>query len=78
MKDGNVELVSYVNNTTSTDDFTSYVSLSDLVKHGNISIADNIVLHFGTGDAIMMQRKNLKQVIPELGDPSEYISALEG
>lgn len=78
MKDGNIEILSYNNETKCNNDFTSYVSLSDLVKHGNISMADNIVLHFGTGDAIMMQRKNLKQVIPELGDPSEYLSALEG
>lgn len=76
MKDDNSEKIDYSNGTVSRVDFTSYVSLSDLVKHGSISLTDNITLHFGTGDAIMLQRRNLKQVIPELGDPAEYLNTL--
>ena len=76
MKDGNSEELPYINGTISKINFTSYVSLSDLVKHGNITLTDAITVHFGTGDAIMLQRRNLKQVIPELGDPSEYLNTL--
>ena len=76
MKDKNLEKFAYSNGSVSPVEFTSFISLSDLVKHGNISLTDNITIYFGTGDAIMMQRKNLKQVIPELGDPSEYLSNL--
>lgn len=76
LKDQNSETISYLNGSLKPFTFTSYVSLSDLTKHGNISLNDSIILYYGTGDAIMMQRKNLKQVIPELGDPTEYISSL--
>lgn len=76
LKDQNSETIPYLNGSLKPFTFTSYVSLSDLTKHGNISLNDSIILYYGTGDAIMMQRKNLKQVIPELGDPTEYISSL--
>lgn len=76
MKDNNTETFNYSKDSKSNIEFTSFVSLSDLVKHGNITLTDGIVLHFGTGDALMMQRRNLKQVIPELGDPTEYLNDL--
>lgn len=75
LKDGNYETLDYLNKEENKINFISFISSNDLMKHTNINLTDNLIIKFGTGDAIMLMRQNYKQIIPEMNDPINNLEA---
>ena len=75
-KDKNFEIVPYIDQEEIALNYTLYISLADLLKHVNISSQNSLSILYGTEDAIVIQRDNLKQVIPPMTDPTDWINSV--
>lgn len=65
----NYDIVEYESKEIGNE-FEVYIDLTDLTKHANISISENITLRYGNEDAVMMERQNYMQIIPAMEDPT--------
>lgn len=75
-KDKNFEIVPYVDQEEIAHECTLFISLADLIRHVNISNQANLTILYGEGDAIVLIRDNLKQVIPQMEDPTSWINSV--